>query len=96
MTISGEPSPAEASPSRPSPAESLSPESPESHHRCSAKDCRAAATWALLWNNPSLHTAERRKQWVACDDHREHLGDFLARRGFLRDVEPMTAVRPAV
>jgi hypothetical protein len=53
---------------------------------CSARACRADATWALLWNNPKLHTAERRKVWLACDDHREHLTQFLDARGFLRDT----------
>jgi hypothetical protein len=59
--------------------------------QCSAKGCRAPAAWRLLWNNPKLHTGERRKTWLACDDHRESLGNFLSVRGFLRDVEPFTA-----
>ncbi|MEE4541400.1 hypothetical protein V2S66_05390 [Streptomyces sp. V4-01] len=53
---------------------------------CSAKDCRAPALWVLAWNNPKLHTPERRKTWLACDDHREHLSHFLDLRGFLKDV----------
>ena len=56
---------------------------------CSAKDCRADATWSLLWNNPKLHTPERRKTWLACDEHRGSLSEFLGARGFLRDVEPL-------
>ena len=56
---------------------------------CSAKGCRADARWTLLWNNPKLHTPERRKEWLACDEHRELLADFLGARGFLRDVEPV-------
>ncbi|WP_336921166.1 hypothetical protein [Aquipuribacter sp. SD81] len=59
---------------------------------CSAKGCRATAVWALRWNNPRLHTPERRKTWAACDGHRAHLSDFLGARGFLRDVEPLTGV----
>ncbi|MGH8870253.1 MAG: hypothetical protein ACRDYU_19985 [Actinomycetes bacterium] len=55
---------------------------------CSAKGCRATATWALRWNNPKLHTPERRKTWVACDDHREYLTTFLDARGFLRETVP--------
>jgi hypothetical protein len=61
---------------------------------CSAKGCRADARWALLWNNPRLHTPGRRKTWTACDAHREHLSDFLGARGFLRSVEPMGAGGP--
>ena len=55
---------------------------------CSAKGCQAPAVWALLWNNPKLHTAERRKTWLACEEHRATLGDFLGARGFLKDVVP--------
>lgn len=54
--------------------------------RCSAKGCREQATFALLWNNPTLHTADRRKVWLACPDHVASLGDFLSLRGFLRDT----------
>jgi hypothetical protein len=53
---------------------------------CSAKGCRAEATWQLLWNNPKLHTPDRRKIWLACDEHRQSLSDFLGARGFLKDV----------
>jgi len=55
---------------------------------CSAKGCQAAAVWALLWNNPKLHTPDRRKTWLACEEHRSTLGDFLGARGFLKDVVP--------
>lgn len=55
---------------------------------CSARDCRAGATWQLQWNNPKLHAPERRKIWLACDDHRESLGSFLAARKFLKDTVP--------
>lgn len=53
---------------------------------CSAKGCREVARWALLWNNPKLHTPERRKTWTACEEHRESLSDFLSARGFLRET----------
>ena len=56
---------------------------------CSAKGCHADAPWSLLWNNPNLHTPDRRKTWLACDTHRQSLSDFLGARGFLRDVEPL-------
>ena len=58
---------------------------------CSARGCSAGAVWALQWNNPRLHTPERRKTWLACDDHRESLSEFLGARGFLREVEPVEA-----
>lgn len=56
---------------------------------CSGKGCRAGAQWGLLWNNPKIHTPNRRKVWLACDDHREHLDTFLTARGFLKDVVPV-------
>ncbi len=54
--------------------------------KCSAKDCQNEAVWAVVWNNPRVHTPERRKTWLACDEHRNHLSNFLERRGFLREV----------
>lgn len=56
---------------------------------CSAKGCRAGAVWVLAWNNPKIHTPERRKTWIACEEHREHLSQFLGVRGFLKDVVPL-------
>jgi hypothetical protein len=56
---------------------------------CSAKDCQQEAVWALVWNNPKVHTPDRRKTWVACDEHRQQLADFLAARQFLREVVPV-------
>ncbi len=60
---------------------------------CSARGCRAGATTALRWNNPRLHTPQRRKTWLACDAHTAHLTDFLSVRGFLRESVPVEAVR---
>ena len=57
---------------------------------CSARGCRHAAQWQLLWNNPKIHTPERRKIWLACDEHRQSLSDFLGARGFLRETESAT------
>jgi hypothetical protein len=57
---------------------------------CSAKGCRNAATWELHWNNPKLHAPERRKTWLACDDHKGSLSDFLAARGFLKETGHIT------
>lgn len=53
---------------------------------CSARGCTATAVYELRWNNPKLHTPERRKVWLACAEHRQSLGDFLDARGFLREV----------
>ena len=56
---------------------------------CSARGCQQAAAWALVWNNPRLHTPERRKTWLACGEHREQLSAFLGARQFLLDVVPV-------
>jgi hypothetical protein len=56
---------------------------------CSAKACRAAASWLLVWNNPRLHQPDYEKRWLACDDHRGRLSSFLGTRGLLRRVEPL-------
>lgn len=53
---------------------------------CSAKGCREVAAWALRWNNPKLHDADRRKTWLACEQHRVHLENFLSARSFLRET----------
>lgn len=58
---------------------------------CSAKGCREPAVWELRWNNPRIHEPDRRKTWLACDAHREHLSTFLGRRDMLREVEPLAS-----
>jgi hypothetical protein len=56
---------------------------------CSAKGCAQPAEWALVWNNPKLHTPDRRKSWLACEEHRESLAAFLGARNFLIEVVPV-------
>jgi hypothetical protein len=56
---------------------------------CSAKGCPRPASWALLWRNPRLHGPERTKRWLACEEHRGSLSDFLTRRDFPLRVEPV-------
>lgn len=56
---------------------------------CSARGCREAARWELRWNNPRLHPPERRKTWLACEEHRQSLSDFLGARSFLRETVPV-------
>jgi len=64
-------------------------------HVCSAKGCRAIAHHAVVWRNPKLHTAERRKVWLACDVHRQSLADFVGIRGFLIEVSPVEELTDA-
>lgn len=60
---------------------------------CSAKGCTATPTVALLWNNPKIHTTERRKTWLACPEHQEYLSSFLGARGFLRETVPVAELQ---
>lgn len=64
-------------------------------HVCSAKGCRQSARHAVVWNNPKLHAADRRKVWLACDEHRTSLSDFVALRGFLIEVVPVDRLTDA-
>ena len=56
---------------------------------CSAKACRQQAEYGVVWNNPKVHTPERRKVWLACVDHRDSLSSFVSLRGFLIEVVPV-------
>lgn len=55
---------------------------------CSRKGCRSQAEWQLLWNNPRIHTPERRKVWLACGEHRDWLEDYLKTRLLWRETIP--------
>ncbi|MBC7592888.1 MAG: acetone carboxylase [Kineosporiaceae bacterium] len=58
---------------------------------CSARSCGEAATYELVWNNPKVHTPDRRKIWLACDVHEETLRAFLSARGFWKETVPMAS-----
>jgi len=49
---------------------------------CSRAGCREDATARVEWRNPKIHDESRRKIWLACDEHREFLRDYLATRDF--------------
>ena len=56
---------------------------------CSARGCTAPATTDLRWNNVKIHTPDRRKHWLACDEHTTSLSAYLSARGLLREVVPL-------
>lgn len=58
---------------------------------CSRAGCRRPAVWRIDWRNPRLHDPSRRKTWLACDEHRAFLVDFLAARDFPLEVAPLEA-----
>jgi len=49
---------------------------------CSRAGCSDTATWRIEWRNPKIHTADRVKVWLACDEHVDFLREFLAARDF--------------
>jgi hypothetical protein len=49
------------------------------------------ATTAIEWRNPRIHTGDRVKVWLACDEHVEVLRDFLAARAFPLQLKPLSA-----
>lgn len=53
---------------------------------CSRAGCRARAVHSVIWRNPKIHGADRRKVWLACDEHVAYLREFLAARGFPVEV----------
>lgn len=56
---------------------------------CSRAGCRREAGWNVNWRNPRIHGAERVKVWLACDEHREYLAEYLAARDFPVQVTPL-------
>ncbi|NNG41082.1 hypothetical protein HJ588_17625 [Flexivirga sp. ID2601S] len=60
--------------------------------QCSAKGCRRDAAYAILWRNPKIHDEDRRKTWLACEEHRASLSDFLSLRAFPMEVVPIAEV----
>jgi len=56
---------------------------------CSRAGCREGARWLVVWRNPRIHPADRRKTWAACDEHVGYLRDYLAARDFPVAVEAL-------
>jgi hypothetical protein len=62
---------------------------PEPDLICSSKGCQQPARHRVEWNNPKIHTPDRRKTWLACDEHEPTLRAFLDARGFYRETLPL-------
>jgi hypothetical protein len=65
---------------------------------CSRAGCREAAAWRIDWRNPKIHSADRVKTWLACDEHVDYLREFLAARSFpvrVSAFDPTDAAAPA-
>jgi hypothetical protein len=50
--------------------------------RCSRAGCSTDATTTVNWRNPKIHTVDRVKVWLACDEHADYLRDYLEARDF--------------
>ncbi|MET0990399.1 MAG: hypothetical protein ABWY54_07115 [Glaciihabitans sp.] len=50
--------------------------------RCSRAGCTESATYNVNWRNPKIHGLDRVKVWLACDEHRDFLREFLLARNF--------------
>lgn len=61
---------------------------------CSRADCRNVGHWRLDWRNPRIHSTDRVKTWLACDDHVDYLREFLTARDFPLAVSPLALVAP--
>jgi hypothetical protein len=57
--------------------------------KCSRAGCHAAAAWNVNWRNPRIHAIDRVKIWLACDEHRDYLREYLAARDFPVVVTPL-------
>ncbi|MGK0716196.1 hypothetical protein [Leucobacter sp. W1153] len=53
---------------------------------CSRASCRERASAAIHWRNPKIHGEERRKTWLACEEHLDFLRDYLTTRSFPVEV----------
>ncbi|MDQ1570540.1 MAG: hypothetical protein QOF79_1214 [Actinomycetota bacterium] len=56
--------------------------------RCSRAGCDAEATMSVNWRNPKIHSVDRVKVWLACDEHSEYLREYLDARDFPVIVTP--------
>lgn len=61
---------------------------------CSRKGCRRDAAWRLLWNNPRIHAAERRKEWASCPSHVEWFEEYLRDRDLWKETRPLAGGTP--
>lgn len=55
--------------------------------QCARAECRAAATHQIIWRNPRIHAEDRRKIWLACDEHVAFLSGYLRAREFPVEVQ---------
>ena len=57
--------------------------------RCSRAGCNELATTTVNWRNPKIHTPDRVKVWLACNEHILFLSEFLLARNFPVQTAPL-------
>lgn len=57
--------------------------------QCSRAGCRSDAVWRINWRNPRIHSLDRVKVWVSCDEHRAFFDEYLTSRGFPLVISPV-------
>lgn len=50
--------------------------------KCSRAGCAESASWNVNWRNPRIHSVDRVKVWLACDQHVDYLREYLSSRDF--------------
>ncbi len=73
----------------------LGADAPVHQYACSRAGCELAAAWAILWRNPKIHPDDRRKTWLACEEHLAYLREFLAARSFPLEVRAIADLASA-
>ncbi len=53
---------------------------------CSARGCNGKGLYAIVWSNPKIHT-DRTKTWLACEEHKDFLTEYIALRSFPYEVK---------
>jgi len=64
--------------------------------RCSRSGCREPATTTVNWRNPAIHSIDRVKVWLACDEHRAFFQEYFENRGFPVVLTPVGVTVEAV
>lgn len=53
---------------------------------CSSRGCNNKGIYAIVWANPKIHT-DRTKTWLACEEHKDFLTEYIALRSFPYEVK---------
>ncbi|MFT4245013.1 MAG: acetone carboxylase [Micrococcaceae bacterium] len=57
--------------------------------KCSRAKCTNEAEYVIYWNNPKVHTPDRRKEWTSCEVHKKFFENYLSVRNFYIETLPL-------